>query len=418
MNQKRQDIEQRKTALENQLKQAQANGPPSRTPQTPNQWNSQQNSGNQWHSQRQEGYPSREHEQYQGAPQFPGSRGPRNQVPRFDGTQQPGMGSQRFGGPRQGYETPRERGPRYDGQFDTSKQGSDDSYQYEYNYDESADVDSRPQVPAYNKGRFDSDIYDNSGLFNGSKGNTFPGSRGGGFGGPRNSRFDSRGSGNQGGPRFEPRGGAGRGGSRPGKGPVPLMALNIEKPKSLESPLNDDGFVGNQRTNRARSPDNQFIGQGDEELLAKMGLPTSFGGNMNELEEEQSQNSNKFRNPQSTGIQKSRWGGPRGPPLNRQDSQGDRQFPSSSISSGSRVPEPQGPPHRQDPYIVDFHKGHKREPWEPSQNWDRGRNANWDYPRDRGPAAHPASTSPHRLQDTQQKADGSVDGSKVRSVVF
>ena len=416
MNQKRQDIEQRKTALENQLKQAQANGPPSGTPQAPNQWNNQQNSGNQWNSQRPEGYQNRGHDHYQGASQFSASRGPRNQVPRFDGPQQGGMGSQRFGGPRQRYDTPREGGPRYDGQFDTPNQGMDDSFQYEYNYDESADVDSRPQVPAYNRGRFDSNIYDDTKQFSGS--NAFAGSRGGDFGGPRNSRFDSRGGGNQGGARFEPRGGAGRGGPRPGKGPVPLMALNIEKPKSLESPRNDDSFAGNQRSNRGRSPDNQFMGNGDEELLAKMGLPTSFGGNMNEAEEEQPQNLNKFRNPQGTGAQKSRWGGPRGPPLNRQDSQGDRQFPSASMGGGPRGPEPQGPPHRQDPYMRDSHQGHEREPWEQNQNWDRGRNTSWDYPRDRGPAPHRASTSPPRPQDTRQKTEGGVDASKVRFIVL
>ena len=195
------------------------------------------------------------------------------------------------------------------------------------------------------------------------------------------------------------------------------MALNIEKPKSLESPRNDDSFAGNQRSNRGRSPDNQFMGNGDEELLAKMGLPTSFGGNMNEAEEEQPQNLNKFRNPQGTGAQKSRWGGPRGPPLNRQDSQGDRQFPSASMGGGPRGPEPQGPPHRQDPYMRDSHQGHERELWEQNQNWDRGRNTSWDYPRDRGPAPHRASTSP-RPQDTRQKTEGGVDASKVRFIVL
>ena len=396
MNQKRQDIDQRKSALQNQLKQVQTNAPSSQTPQMQSQWNNPQNPGSQWDSQRTDGYSNRRPDQYHGGSQFPDPRGSRNQGPRFDGPYQANMGAQRIGGARHRYEGSGGEGPRYDGQFD---EGVDNSFQYQYNYDESS---SHSQGPTNNRGGFDIDSYDNQEQYNGPRGNRFHGPRGGGFGGPRNSRFDSRGS------RFEPRNGDGRGAPRPGTGPVPLMALNIEKPRSLDTVRNEDiSFNPTHRNNRGRSPDKQPSGNADEELLAKMGLPTSFGGNMNELEE-QSQNSNQMRSLQTGNSQKSRWG-PRDPAFNRQSSQGDQQF----SSAGPRGPQPREPLYRDE--SRSSHQDHERDTWERNRKWDHLPNADWEcIQRDKGPTPRPLLSAPSLLQkDTQQKEDAGVDTNKV-----
>ena len=465
MNQKRRDIEQRKASLENQLKQAHANNPESApgAPQMPYQWNNQQNQGNnQGNAQRSDNYRGRGSDNFPGGSQFSGHRGPVNQGPRFDAPQQSSMGSQRFGGPRHGYDPPRAGGTRSDGHYDQQYQEMNDAYNlHNYNYNDDSVVGGN--MRGNNRRRFGSENYDNTEQYDAPKGNRFPGPR---SGGSRNSRFEPRAGLGPEGPRFEHRGDAGRGGPRPGGGPVPLMDLNIEKPRTLEHHHSDEHFDNRQGSGTAKPVSSQFR-NADEELMSKMGLPTTFGGNINEEDEDQPQPSNQFKNNQSTGPSRSRWG-PRDPPVNRQSSQEDRQFGPRATFGGPRGPLPTGPrghslqdafardprptgprgpcpqngfardprptgprgpspqdsfardpkptgprePFPQDPFASDPSQSGDRPPWEADQDWDHGQEEAWKHLKDRQPVPHLRDGSTAGVQNAQQKQD-SVDPNKV-----
>lgn len=401
MNQKRQDLEQRKSSLENQLKQAHGSGQQN-APSGPNQWNNQQNQNNQWRNGNYGGGSGN----FQGGPQFPGPRGPRDQGPRFDGPQQSNIGAQRFGGPRQRFDGPRGGGPRPDRPYDQRQQNMDDSYDDSDNYypDNGGQRENNQ-----NRRRFEGDNFDDPNQFGAQNRNRFSGQKGRG---PRVSRFDSGGGSGPGGSRFEPRGDAGGGG-----GPVPLMALNIEKPKSLDPSQGDDRFDSGQGTNRSK-PDGNDYKHGDEELLAKLGLPTSFGGPpVDEQEEERPQ-----RLYQMGGESTAREGS-RGPPMNRPGSQEDRQFGSRPNvgrpggPGGARPPGPGGPPpSRENQYPRDPYGDNNRGSWDESRDWSGGHGREWNHQKDGRPL------SPHRQDDSlewrdeddaQQKSDVSVDPNQV-----
>ncbi len=341
MIQKRQDIEQRKKALESQMRQTQGSVP--HTSQMGHQWNDQVRSSDQWSTHN--GPPDRGLNAFQGASQVP-VRGPRAQAPRFDGPHKSRFDApQRFGGSQQRFDAPQPGGPS---------------------------MDARQPFPnnRYNRPEDGNSSEKDRQWFEGEEYDQISGLRGHPGGGQRETR------GNQG-QRFEGRSGMGRGGPRPSGGPVPLMALNIEKPKSLEN-FGDDGPNKPWQNDGNNTPAGKPVLHGDEDKLSQMGLPTSFGGPLMEEEEEDNR---MFRGSQAPEPPRSRdggtdgprgeflrSGGPRGADRSIQYSQEERNFGPRTVIGGPRGPRAPGP-RGQAP------NSFSKEPWanpdEPSWNFHK-----------------------------------------------
>ena len=142
---------------------------------------------------------------------------------------------------------------------------------------------------------------------------------------------------------------------------------------------------------------------------------------MNEEDDDQPQASNQFRNNQATNDRRTRWG-PRGPSMNRQSSQDERQFVPRGMGGGPRGPRPTGPrgppPPREDHYARDPHRGNDRALREENRDWDRSQNASWNYSRDDQRPPPPRIDGPPAGPGAQQKSDVGVDPSKVNGTLL
>ena len=418
MNQNRLDIEQRKSALETQARQSQGFAP--QPPQVPHQWNNQGNQGGpsgHWGGQGSGNFGGPGPGGYQERLQenMP-PRGPRNQGPRFDHPQQLPQGnrfdnSQRMRGPGPGprYDEPQRRP---DASYDGSQEAEDDYNDYE-SFGNMRDDDEQNYE----------DNFENREQF----GSQPPAVRGGNFAGPRGPRGGPGPRFGGQAPRFEGPGG-GFSGPRPG-GPVPLMALNIEKPRSLEQSRSFEQFRGEDDHPPFHSgnkddnvkPAGKPIVHGDEELLSKMGLPTSFGGPIMDEDDDENQEgrprqSNFGRHMAGGGRDR---GGGRGDfhrgrnthgrPMNRQGSQEDGSFGPRGQFGG-----PLGPRLPVRPLLIDPESfGYKQPPGSDSEEpWNDNReDAKWNMTK--GEDALPMDPARQR---TSQKPG--TDPSKVRKYAF